>query len=115
MYAVKVWRRTTPRFAAAALPRVAYRAELDRLSEVALRRRFGETREAFARRIAAASPSFERLTDRHLAARFADKPTLDPVELHGLRRAVAQEVRQSVPWWKRWLGVLTPWSWIQSR
>jgi transglutaminase-like putative cysteine protease len=115
MYAVKVWRRTTPRFAAAGLPRVAYRAELDRLSEVALRRHFGETREAFARRIAAASPSFERLTARHLAARFADKPSLDPAELHGLRRAVAQEVRQSVPWWKRWLGVLTPWSWIQSR
>jgi transglutaminase-like putative cysteine protease len=115
MYAIKVWRRTTPRFAAASLPRVAYRAELDRLSEVAVRRHFGETREAFARRVAAQSPSFERLTERHLAARFADKPTLDANELHGLRRAVAQEVRHSVPWWKRWLGVLTPWSWIQSR
>jgi transglutaminase-like putative cysteine protease len=115
MYGIKVWRRTSPAFAAAGLPRVAYRAELDRLSEVSLRRHFGETREAFARRIAAQSPSFERLTERHLAARFADKPVLDSGELHGLRRAVAQEVRQSVSWWRRWLGVLTPWSWIQSR
>lgn len=115
MYGIKAWRRTSPAFATAGLPRVAYRAELDRLSEVALRRHFGETREAFARRAAARSPSFERLTERHLAARFADKPVLDPGELHGLRRAVAQEVRQSVSWWRRWLGVLTPWSWIQSR
>jgi protein-glutamine gamma-glutamyltransferase len=115
MYAVKIWRRVSPAFASGALPRVAYRAELDRLSEVALRRRFGETREAFAARIAALSPSFPRLTERHLAARFARDQKMDAFELRTLSIAVAQELRQGVSWWKRWLGALTPWSWILSR
>ncbi len=115
MYAVKLWRRTTPSFAGGALPRVAYRAELDRLSELSIRRRFGETREAFAARLAALSPSFARLTERHLAARFAEGPAIDTGEVKQLSRAVAAEVRKGIPWWKRWLGVITPWSWILSR
>ncbi|HKU41801.1 MAG TPA: transglutaminase-like domain-containing protein, partial [Polyangiales bacterium] len=115
MYAVKLWRRASPAFANGGLPRVAYRAELDRLSDVSLRRHFGETREAFAVRIAALSPSFPRLTERHLAAKFAREAAVDASEVRQLRTAVAREVRQGVSWWKRWLGALTPWSWILSR
>lgn len=115
LYLVKLWRRASPAFAGGALPRVAYRAELDRLSELALRRRFGETREGFARRVAELSPSFTDLTERHLAARFAPNPSTDASELRALREAVAQEVRTGVPWWRRCLGVLTPWSWLGSR
>jgi len=127
LYVVKVWRRAAPTFAsiafsqvaaARALPRVIYRAELDRLSELSVRRNFGETREGFARRVASLSPSFTRLTDRHLAAKFADQAsgsTTDPAELEALRQSVAQEVRRGVPLWKRVLGALSPWSWILSR
>jgi len=115
LYAVKLWRRLAPLFVSSALPRVVYRAELDRLADVSIRRNFGETRERFAQRIANVSPSFTQLTEQHLAARFAREPGLDPDRLRSLSRAVAQELRGGVSWWRRILGALTPWSWLLSR
>jgi hypothetical protein len=115
LYLVKLWRKLAPVFSRRALPRVVYRAELDRLSEVALHRRFGETREDFARRIAETSPSFSRLTERHLASAFGAAGAFDAEELRQLRGAVAGEVRARVSWWRRWLGALAPWSWLRSR
>jgi hypothetical protein len=115
LYGVKLWRRATPVFARRTLPRVIYRAELDRLAELALRRGPGETREAFARRIAGLAPSFVALTEQHLAARFARERKIDAGQLRSLSRAVAQELRAGVSWWRRWLGALLPWSWILSR
>lgn len=115
LYLVKVWRRIAPVFLRSALPRLAYRAELDRLAEVSMRREFGETRERFAERIAGLSPSFAQLTRAHLAARFARQPGTDPEQLRTLSRAVAHEVRGGVSWWRRFLGVLSPWSWLLSR
>jgi protein-glutamine gamma-glutamyltransferase len=115
LYVIKLWRRASPLFARSALPRVIYRADLDRLAELRLRRAFGETRESFARRIAALSPSFVTLTEQHLAAKFAREGGFDDGELRTLSRAVAQELRAGVSWWRRWLGALLPWSWILSR
>jgi protein-glutamine gamma-glutamyltransferase len=115
LYMGKLWRRLAPSFASRALPRVAYRAELDRLAEVALHRQHGETREAFAARVARLTPSFVRLTDRHLAAVFGVPRENDLQELRVLRAAVARELSGGVSWWRRWLGVLTPWSWLRSR
>jgi transglutaminase-like putative cysteine protease len=110
---VKIWRRTAPLFAGEeARPRVVYRAELDRLAEVALRREWGESREAFARRITATVPSFAPLTRAHVGARFGARTGSD-------LRAVAHEVRRerarAFPWWRRALGALAPWSWLASR
>jgi transglutaminase-like putative cysteine protease len=115
LYGVKLWRWLAPAFARSALPRVAYRAELDRLSQVSLRRQYGETRESFAARVAQTAPSFAPLTDRHLAAAFGERAEIDHQELHTLRRAVACELRGRVSWWRRGLGALTPWSWLLSR
>jgi transglutaminase-like putative cysteine protease len=115
LYLIKLWRRASPIFARAGLPRVIYRADLDRLAELRLRRRFGETRESFARRIATLSPSFVALTEQHLAAKFARAGGFDDRQLRTLSRAVAQELRAGVSWWRRWLGALLPWSWILSR
>ena len=115
LYVIKLWRRVSPAFAGRGLPRVIYRADLDRLAELSVRRDFGETREAFARRIAELSPSFVELTERHLAARFARDRAVDPRQLRSLSRAVARELRAGVSWWRRWLGALLPWSWILSR
>jgi transglutaminase-like putative cysteine protease len=115
LYVVKLWRRAAPYVVRSALPRVAYRAELDRLAEVSLRRGFGETRERFAERVAALSPSFTQLTREHLAARFAREPATDPERLRTLSRAVAHELRSGVSWWRRFLGALSPWSWLLSR
>ena len=115
-YAVKLWRRAAPRLApAAAAPRVAYRAQLDRLSDVALRRQYGESREAFAQRVAHASPSFGALTAMHVAARFARTPSGQPAQLRALEREVARELAASMPARRRWAGALNPYSWLGSR
>lgn len=119
LYAIKLWRWAAPYFVTASLPRVAYRAELDRLSELTLRREFGETREHFAGRMAALSPSFARLTTLHLAAKFAPPDAqggeFDPQTVRSLARDVARELEGGVSWWRRWLGALWPWSWLLSR
>jgi transglutaminase-like putative cysteine protease len=115
LYLIKLWRRAAPRFAGSSLPRVLYRAELDRLSELSLRRDYGETREQFAARMRELSPSFSALTQQHLAAKFAHDPAVDPQTLQSLSREVARELRAGVSWWRRLLGALRPWSWLLSR
>ncbi len=115
LYLIKLWRRVAPVFAGSSLSRVGYRAELDRLAEVSLHRGFGETREAFAARVAREAPSFRRLTERHLAVAFSAQGAVDPEELRGLRRKVARELRGGVSWQRRWLGALVPWSWLRSK
>jgi protein-glutamine gamma-glutamyltransferase len=116
LYGIKLWRRMAPLVSSTGLSRVAYRAELDRLSEIAVRRSFGETREKFADRIAHLAPSFSQLTQRHLAAKFARQGGEENSDqMRELSRAVAREVRGGVSWWRRWLGALTPWSWLLSR
>ena len=114
-YLVKVWRRLSPRFAAAsALPRVVYRAELDRIGEVSVLRKRGESRESFAGRLRDRVPAFERLTRVHLASAFG----LGQADARSLREdaaAVRREIRESFPRWRRIVGVITPWSWLRSK
>ncbi|MCA9603689.1 MAG: transglutaminase domain-containing protein, partial [Myxococcales bacterium] len=63
LYGWKGWRRAAPAFANDRdYVRVAYRACLDALSDAGLVREFGETREAFARRVAKVAPTFVPLT-----------------------------------------------------
>lgn len=114
---IKTWRRLAPRFASPkAQPRVAYRAALDRLSELRLRRRRGETREAFAARVATEAPSFVLLTRVHVGAAFGSRRAERAAE--GMRHhldAMHDELARSVPPRRRWIGRLTPWSWLTSR
>jgi protein-glutamine gamma-glutamyltransferase len=115
-YGVKGWRRLAPFWASAgSAPRLAYRAELDRLSEVALVRGFGESREAFAARIAAQSPSFGSLTSEHVGARFGARARLDRAALRRLARSVRLELASAVSARRRVLGLLHPFSWFGSR
>jgi hypothetical protein len=115
LYVVKAWRRVAPSFASApSLPRVLYRAELDRLGEVSIRRAPGESREAFAFRLRDRLPSFEGLTSAHVAAAFGVH-TPDPGALRQGAAGVRQDVRGSFPFWKRFLGIITPWSWLRSK
>lgn len=115
LYLVKAWRRLAPAFApGAALPRVLYRAELDRLGELAVLRTPGESREAFASRIRERLPAFENLTQLHVAAAFGDHQP----DLAGLRdqaAGVREDIRGGFPVWKRFLGLITPWSWLRSK
>ncbi len=117
LYVAKLWRRTAPRFAnEKQLPRVAYRAQLDRLAEVGLSRQKGESREAFAARVAAISPSFRELTRVHVGAHFGSRrEAARASELASLVRAGESERRRAFAWWRRLLGVLHPWSWLKAR
>lgn len=116
-YAIKLWRRIVPRFVGPpTLPRVAYRAALDVLSECGVVREWGESREAFAWRVGDRAPSFLGLTMHHTAAvwggRWAERPA---DEIRAALVRLSKDMARSVPWWRRALGVLHPWSWWLSR
>ncbi|MEM9552742.1 MAG: transglutaminase-like domain-containing protein [Acidobacteriota bacterium] len=113
---VKLWRALAPRVGARTSAwRTAYRAALDRLAELGARRRAGESREAFARRVADLSPSFHRLTASHLAVALGSHRGADPAGILGALHGVGAELRQAVPWWRRLLGHLDPTSWLRAR
>jgi len=115
LYFVKGWRRLAPVWASgAALPRAVYRAELDRIGEVALRRREGESRESFAGRIRDQLPSFVPLTDVHVAAAYGTRAP-DPARVRAEAAQVRRDIRDRYPPWKRFLGLITPWSWLRSK
>jgi len=119
LYGAKLARRLAPRFApASSQPRLAYRAVLDALSDVDQRRRFGESREAFARRLAETVPSLDGLTRLHLAARFGGPAASgDGVgdDARRLAQAARAELRRRVPGWRRLAGSLVPWTWLRVR
>jgi len=94
--------------------RLVYVATLDALSAVGIRRAYGESREAFARRVADVVPSFGALTEGHVGAKFGERRAAkgDPTSLF---RAVRRELRAAVPLWRRMIGLASPWSWLWSR
>lgn len=111
-YAVKMYRlwAYVPR-SLDMLPRLGYRAVLDRLAEVGCRRRFGESREAFARRMKSICPSLEPLTDLHLAADLGSLADLDDERGRRLVRQSVREVSAEFSFWRRLAGRLNPLSW----
>jgi hypothetical protein len=114
-YLVKAYRSLAPRFAAPhERPRYAYRAALDRFADVGVVRRFGESREGFARRLGELAPSFADLTERHLGSALGSRRRADGDELRALATATRRELRR-LPAWRRWLGWLNPVSWIWAR
>lgn len=116
-YGVKIWRLYLP-IAGQPLDRyrTSYRAALDRLAAVGLHRRHGESREAFARRVAAVSPAFNSMTAQHLRVALGDGPAVgDHFNWLGQSRQVDDELRQHIPLWKRCLGLLNPFNWIMSK
>jgi len=115
-YGVKLWRRVAPAWAPpTSVTRVAYRADLDRLSELSLRRQLGESHEAFAVRVAAQSPSFASLTREHVAAFFGRAQRAERSRLRSLSRAVRTELATTITFRRRLLGALHPFSWLSSR
>ncbi|MGB0680312.1 MAG: DUF4129 domain-containing transglutaminase family protein [Polyangiales bacterium] len=113
---VKVYRRLAVRWGpASARARLGYRAALDQLSDVGLRRRPGEPPHAFAQRLASAHPAFETLTAAHLAARFGQHPSPNTARLRTLLRAARQQAQAGRSWWRRLGGMLHPWSWWWSK
>jgi hypothetical protein len=118
LYGVKIARRIAPWFASKAqLPRVAYRAAVDKLADYGVVRDPGETRESFADRVATYAPSFRKLTDfavaRHL--RPEPLPEMEPSTIRSTLRTVRREVPKGTAWWRRLLGFLNPASFLLSR
>src|SRR5690606_24414855 len=104
-----------------------YRAALDMLSARGLRRRYGESREAFARRMGAMAPSFGKLTGYHLSAALgghADpqvapavppaQPDMSDTDWSLLNRQVRQEIARHTPWWRQLLAIIDPFSWLRT-
>ena len=115
LYLGKGWRRFAPTWTSgSALARVVYRAELDRVGEVAMLRTTGESRESFAVRIRDRVPSFEPLTHSHVAAAFGANQ-VDAGTLRHDAAAVERELRDGFSAWRRFLGLITPWSWLRSK
>ncbi|MET0286462.1 MAG: transglutaminase domain-containing protein, partial [Polyangiales bacterium] len=113
MYLIKLWRFVAPQLSASA--RLAYRAELDRLAELGISRKRGESREAFAGRVRL--PSFERLTQLHVGVRFGSQRALQSgkPELGALASGARSERAATFKWWRRVLGALVPWSFFKAR
>jgi transglutaminase-like putative cysteine protease len=123
LYAAKIWRRVAPNFAGqAAMPRVAYRTAIDMLTDVGITRAYGETREAFARRVGRQAPSLGNLTAMHVAAKMGNpkvpmpqRPEFDrrrwELGLAGLRG----ELPHSIKLWRRVLGAIDPTTILRAR
>ncbi len=116
LYLAKAWRRWSPAICpAGSLYRVAYRAALDRLAEVRIVRRFGETREEFARRVEEIAPEFVTMSHAHVRRAVAQMDSLDAAGWREQTRRVAARIRERVPFLRRFLGALNPVSWILAR
>ncbi len=122
-YLTKAWRRARPLLARPqAVPRVAYRACLDRLAEAGLVREEGETRESFARRLTPIVPAFAEITDMHVGAAFSrpTKSDADTLRANALRwrrslAALSEQLDERTSFWRRLLGAVDPTSLYRSR
>ncbi len=115
-YVIKIYRLLSPRFAGSAEQyRVAYRATLDRLAGIGLRRRYGESRERFADRTEQMAPSFVGLTREHLGSALGSQRALDGDSVRRLAAAVDHEIQHRIPRWRRLLGAINPVSWLLAR
>lgn len=114
-YLVKLYRRLAPKISRRQAHRTIFRAALDHLADVGLRRRYGESRERFAARLASAFPSLARLTDQHLGSSLGSSQVCPAGDFEQLRRQLAGELGERIPTWRRWLGALDPISWMWVR
>ena len=123
LYGVKTWRRLSPLFATTErLPKLAYRAHLDRLAEAGIIREFGETREHFSARLGATLPSLVPLTDLHVAAKLGnpaiqidERPEYSRQRWRELSREARRELRRGTKLWRRLLGLFHPTSFFDVR
>jgi hypothetical protein len=85
-------------------------------------RAYGETREAFARRVQARVPGLAALTAMHVAAKLGDpsvpmsqRPEFDPKVWDKGLSTIRGELPLSTPLWRRVLGLLDPTTVLRSR
>lgn len=97
-------------------PSAMYRSAMYELSMLGVRRARGESHEAFSRRVASRVPSLSRLTATHHAAAWGGRVDARMVsEMRAARRALRHELAKSTPFWRRFLALLDPFSWMLGR
>jgi hypothetical protein len=133
-YAVRVYRASCLGWAdEGTLYRLAYRAALDSLAAHGIRRRLGESREAFARRVSKTLPAFQALSTWHLSAApgYAFDPALalsgadtgarnvstgiSRQQWLGQTAALRQQLKAQQRWWQSALAIAHPLPWLLSR
>jgi len=97
------------------LYRACYRAALERLAELGLVRKFGETREEFGRRVAQQIPEFGWLTEGHLRRALSERESFAPEQWQQCYTAFGQRVKGAIPAWRRILAVADPLSYLWAR
>ncbi|HTR49820.1 MAG TPA: transglutaminase domain-containing protein [Kofleriaceae bacterium] len=118
LYVIKIWRRVVPVFAPVGdLPRVSYRAALDQLSDAGFSREIGESREHYARRLAADVPAFGELTTMHLSELLGPRgtPRAPREKWRELLRRLRRELAAKSTPAKRFARRLDPVSFRSSR
>ena len=116
LYLGKIYRRLAPSLLRESQrTRVSYRAALDHLSDVGLRREHGEPPIRFAERVRDTAPSLTELAAAAVARKLGSRRLDDPARSGELSRMVKREVRGAIPWWRRMLGVLDPIAWVRVR
>jgi protein-glutamine gamma-glutamyltransferase len=95
------------------LYRACYRAAADRLAEVGLVRRFGETREAFAERVFPLVPEFGPLTAMHVREAVTGENSRSRAEWLQALAAVTLRIRAAFPLGRRLIGRTRPLSWLK--
>lgn len=126
-YSVKIYRLRAPYYAQPTQRyRLSYRAVLDTLSAHGLRRRYGESRESFARRLSATTPSFTTMTYSHLhkalgsqkndsqQSQIVSVDIAQDIDWLALDKRIREEIRQHEPLWRRILATLNPVSWLRT-
>jgi hypothetical protein len=117
-YVVKTYRLLIPNFSLAnERYRVSYRAILDRLACIGIRRRFGESREKFASRASKTAPSIIELTDSHLSCALGNIPKWKNHETNWqeFERRIQQEITSNTNIWHRVVGLINPFSWLLTK
>lgn len=89
-----------------------YISAIDHLGENGEARRYGESREAFAKRLAEDYPSFLDITWIQLESTLgkASDRSVSPEKQQLLLKKLSRELREKKPTWRRIIGLLNPFS-----
>jgi transglutaminase-like putative cysteine protease/uncharacterized membrane protein (UPF0136 family) len=115
LYVTKWGRRIAPHVSSPQrVGRAAYRGAADRLADLGVVRRHGETQSEFATRVGAMSPAFATLTDMRVAEVFGAR-THSHASWRAVYNAMGHDLRRSTPRPTRLRGLLHPAAWLRVR
>lgn len=115
-YAIKIWRRFRRHFGS--LPtriKHTFVSALDSLADVGITRTYGDSREQFALDHQQTLEALVSLTAIHMRKALGNQALpldVDAATLNKYYANLQRQIRRQVPWYKRFLGLLNPISWL---